>query len=78
VIPAAGHAPPRDPLSEVHAALSLGAVPAVLPCRDAEKAQLAAFVDKAIRGGESEGCVVWLAWWWEGAGRGRLYMCVCV
>ncbi|GBF97789.1 origin recognition complex subunit [Raphidocelis subcapitata] len=40
----------RDPLSEVHAALSLASVPAVLPCRDAEKRQLAAFVEKAIRG----------------------------
>lgn len=50
---AAAAARRRDPLAEVHAALSLGAVPAVLPCRDAEKRQLAAFAEKAIRGGAS-------------------------
>ena len=47
---AAGGGRARDPLSEVHAALSLGAVPGKLPCRDAEKAQLAAFVERAVRG----------------------------
>lgn len=57
-VPQPAAARPRDPLSEVHAALSLGSVPAKLPCRDAEKAQLTAFVDKAIRGG---GCMgLWL------------------
>jgi hypothetical protein len=55
VIPSTAAAPPRDPLSEVHAALSLSSVPSVLPCRDAEKAQLATFVDKAIRGGAPGG-----------------------
>lgn len=50
-IPASARAREGTPLERARAALALTATPAAMPCRDAERAAIARFVEEAVSAG---------------------------